>query len=59
MDKRIEFYYDNKLCLRLFGNNERCIVYNYSEAKLSYFGTYNLVMMYLYFDYFLAFINKD
>jgi len=59
IDKRIEFYYNDKLFLRLFGNNERCIVYNYSEAKTTNFGTYNLVMMYLYFDYYLAFINKD
>lgn len=59
MDKRIEFYYNDKLFLRLFGNNKRCIVYNYSEIKKTNFGTYNLVMMYLQFDYYLAFINKD
>ena len=59
IDKRIEFYYNGTLFLRLFGNNERCIVYNYSDAKLTNFGTYNLVMMYLYFDYYLAFVNKD
>ena len=59
MDRRVEFYYNDILFLRLFGNNERCIVYNYSEIKTTNFGTYNLVMMYLYFDYYLAFINKD
>lgn len=59
MDKRIEFYYDGYLVFRLFGNNERCTVYNYSEKKQTHFGTYNLVFMYLLFDYFLAFVSKD
>jgi len=59
MDRRVEFYNNNNLVLRLFGNNARCIVYNYSDVKTTNFGTYNLVMMYLYFDYYLAFINKD
>jgi len=59
MDRRIEFYYNGELFLRLFGNNQRCVVYNYSDTKTTNFGTYNLVMMYLYFDYYLAFINKD
>jgi hypothetical protein len=59
MDKRIEFYYENHLIFRLFGNNERCTIYNYSKKKQTNFGTYNLVFMYLLFDYFLAFIFKD
>lgn len=59
MDKRIEYYYDSHLVLRLFGNNERCTVYNYSEKKKTHFGTFNLVFLYLLFDYFLAFINRD
>lgn len=59
MDKRIEFYYDNTLVFRLFGNNERCTVYNYSENKKTHYGTYNLTFMYLLFDYFLAYIAKD
>jgi len=59
MDRRIEFYYNNNLILILYGNNGRCIVYNYSEKKEIYFGTYNLVMMYLYFQYYYAFINRN
>ena len=51
MDKRIEFYHDGQLVFRLFGNNERCTVYNYSDKKKTHFGTYNLVFMYLLFDY--------
>ena len=59
MDRRIEYYYNNELVLRLFDNNERCTVYNYSDKKQTHFGTYNLVFMYLLFDYFYAFINRD
>lgn len=58
-DKKIEFYYDNKLILRLFGNNNKCTVYNFSIKKHTHFGTYSLVLMYLFFNYYYAFINKD
>ena len=46
------------LILKLYGNNKRCTVYNYSEKKHMYFGTYNLTYMYLLFDYFYNIINK-
>jgi hypothetical protein len=59
MDKRIEYYYEGHLVFRLFDNNERCTVYNYSEKKHTHFGTYNLVFMYLLFDYFLSFVSRD
>lgn len=59
LDKKIEYYIDNQLVLRLFGNNERCIVYNYSNKKKTHFGTFNLVIMYMYFNYFYYFINRD
>jgi hypothetical protein len=59
IDYRIEFYYNDKLFLRLFGNNQRCIVYNYSEIKTTNYGTFHLVMMYLNFDYYLAYVNRD
>ena len=59
LDKHIEFFYDNQLILKLYGNNERCIVYNYSDNKKTHFGTYNLVMMYLYFEYYYALINRN
>lgn len=57
-DNKIEYYVDDKLILVLYGNNERCIVYNYSEKKHCYFGTFNLVVMYILFNYFYAYINK-
>ena len=59
LDKKIEYYVDNELVLRLFGNNKRCIVYNYSNNKKTHFGTFNLVLMYLLFDYFYFYINHD
>jgi hypothetical protein len=59
LDKRLEFYYDNKLILRLFSNNKRCVVYRFSDNKKTYFGTYNLTYMYLLFDYFYYMINKN
>ena len=59
MDKRVEYYYNGNLILKLYGNNQRCTVYNFSIKKHTHFGTYNLVFMYLLFDYYFAFINKD
>jgi hypothetical protein len=58
-DKRIEFYYDGNLIFKLYGNNERCTVYKHSEKKHCYFGTYNLVFMYLLFNYYYFIIYKD
>ena len=59
IDSKIEYYYEGKLVLRLFGNNERCIVYHKSSKKGLLFGTYSLVLMYLFFNYIHAYINKE
>jgi len=58
-DRRLEFYHNNIMILRLFGNNKRCVVYRYSKKKKTYFGTYNLTYMYLLFDYQYNLINKN
>ncbi len=58
-DKRIEYYYNGNLVLKLFGNNSRCTVYNFSDKKKTHFGTYNLLIMYFYFEYFYAIINRN
>lgn len=58
-DERSEFYYDNQLILKLFGNSEKCIVYNYSDAKFTKFGTYQLVILYLLIDYNYAIITNN
>jgi hypothetical protein len=57
-DKRIEFYLDNKLILKVFGNNNRCIVNRFSKKKKCYFGTYQLVFLYLLNNYNYYIINK-
>jgi len=58
-DERVEFSYNGKVILKLYGNNDRCIVYKYSEKKRTYFGTFLLVMLYLLVDYNFAIINKN
>ncbi len=58
-DKRIEYYHMGQLVFRLYGNNERCIVYNYSRKKHTHFGTFNLIFMYLLFNYFIGIITHD
>lgn len=58
-DKRIEYYYNENLVLKLYGNNHRCIVYNFSDKKKTHFGTYNLIIMYLFFEYFYYVINNN
>lgn len=59
LDKRIEYFYDGHLILKLYGNNHRCIVYNFSTNKKTHFGTYNLIMMYLFFEYYYNIVNHN
>jgi hypothetical protein len=58
-DKRIEFYYNNILILKLYNNNSRCIVYNNSEKKKTKFGTVQLTLLYLISIYNYFVINKN
>lgn len=57
-DERIEFYYENQVILKLYGDNERCIVYQYSDKKKTHFGTFQLLILYLLIDYNYAKINN-
>ena len=59
IDKHVEFYYKDNLILRVVNNNKRCTVYRYSKNKHTYYGTYNLVYMYLLFNYFYSHTNKN
>ena len=59
LDKKIEYYYKDNLILVLHGNNNRCIVHNFSLKKLTYFGTFNLVLLYLLFNYYYYYVNRD
>ncbi len=58
-DQRIEYYIDNNLILKLYGNNSRCIVYRYSEKKKTYFGTNQLIFLYLLSNYYYHIINNN
>jgi hypothetical protein len=59
IDERVEYYYKDQLVFKLYGNNQRCTVYIHSKKKKTYFGTYNLVFMYLLFNYFYYYVNRD
>jgi hypothetical protein len=59
IDYSVEFYYNDKLVLKLIQNYDRCIVYNKSIKKKTYFGTNNLIFMHLLFNYFYTYINKS
>ena len=58
-DERVEFSYNGKVFLKIYGNNEKCIVYRKSDKKKTNFGTFTLVLLYLICDYHFAFINKN
>jgi hypothetical protein len=50
-DKSTEFYVDNKMVLRVYNSNDRCIVYRKSEKKRVLFGSYMLLFMYTLIHY--------
>ena len=58
-DETIEYYYGDQLILRLYGTNEKCIVYRYSPNKRTYFGSFQLQIQYLLANYQLAVIRKN
>ena len=51
---------DNNICiLKLYGHNNRCIVNTFSERKKVFFGTFQLVFLYLLIDYQYAICNRN
>jgi hypothetical protein len=58
-DYRIEFLYDDKVILRVYNNNNRCVVYNDSVTKKTKFGTSQLVQLYLLSNYIYYMINRN
>ena len=50
LDKSSEWYIDNTIILRIYGNNDRCTVYQKSHKKIK-FGTYQLIFMYSLIHY--------
>ena len=59
LDKSVEFYYKKQLILRLFKDNERCIVYKYSDKKKTYFGSLQLQILYILSNYNLGIIRQN
>lgn len=58
-DFHTEYYYNDICLLKLYGHNNRCIVNQFSEKKNAYFGTFQLVFLYLLIDYNYAIIRND
>jgi hypothetical protein len=58
-DRRIEYYYNNNLILKLYGNNSRCIVYRFSNKKKINFGTNQIIFLYLLSNYYYHIINNN
>ena len=58
-DNRIEFYLNNKLLLKVYGNNNKCIVYNFISEKQIYIGRYSIVYLYMLINYNYSLINND
>lgn len=56
-DKSTEFYYKDQLIIRLYGNNERCIV-NKSDDGIKY-GTTQLLILYFLGHYNIAQIKNN
>jgi len=50
-DAHTEYYYKDVCIFKLYGHNNRCIVNNFSEKKEVFFGTFQLIFLYLLVDY--------
>jgi hypothetical protein len=58
-DAHTEYYYKNQCVLKLYGHNNRCIVNNFSDKKKVFFGTFQLIFLYLLADYQYAITRRD
>ena len=58
-DKRMEFYYNDQVILKLYSNNERCVPYNYSNKKFTNYSTIQNLIYYMFIDYNYALITKS
>lgn len=57
--RRMEFYLDNKIIFKVYDNNNRCIVNKFSEKKKCYFGTNQLIFLFLFSNYNYSITNND
>jgi hypothetical protein len=58
LGRRTEFYYEKQVILKVYHHNNRCIVYQKSEKKNTYFGRYSLIIMHLLMDYLYFHVNR-
>jgi hypothetical protein len=58
-DYKIEYLYNDKVILCVYNNNNRCVVYNKSEKKRTYFGTNQLVLLYLLINHIYYIVNRN
>jgi len=57
--RRVEFYLDDKLILKVYDNNNRCIVNRFSKKKKCYFGTNQLLLLSLFANYSYSIVNRN
>ena len=58
-DKHTEYYQSGVCILKVYGHNNRCIVNQSSEKKKVYFGTFQLIFLYLLIDYQYASTKRN
>ena len=58
-DERIDVFIDKNLVMKIYGNNERCITYKYSEKKLTKYATFQLLILYLLAGFIQSYVKKD
>jgi hypothetical protein len=58
-DKRTDYYCDETLVLKLYSNNNRCIVHHESTKKKCLFASFQLIFLYLLSNYNYHIINKN
>lgn len=59
LDKSCEWYYNDTLILRVYGANDRCIIYRKSEKKKVLFGTFQLMLLYSIINYNIGIIKSN
>lgn len=58
-DYSIDFFYMNIKILKVYNNNNRCVVYNESTKKKTKFGTSQLIQLFLLLNYTYYLINRN
>lgn len=58
-DNKTEFFYNDKLLLRVYGNNYKCIVFKKSDKKKLKYGTHQLVLLYFLINYTYYLTNRN